>query len=270
MIDKLVFESGRPLVMAHRGESGNVPENTMAALEAAVELGVDVVESDVHLTKDDQIVLFHDDSLMRTTGEEGTVRDYTLEELREFDLGYTFSTDGGTTFPFRGKGLKIVTLQEVFERFPNTMFNLDIKDTFPAAPEALANLLSEMNKKDSVIIASFTDRQIERFRQILPDVLTSAHPGEVKRFVFFSKIGLPRIKSEDIHYRAFQVPVKSGPLTVVTKKFVKMAHERGIAIHVWTINDESTMNKLIDLGVDGIFTDQPSILKSVLSKRGLL
>ncbi len=270
MTDRLLSYIGHPLIMAHRGESGNIPENTMAALEAAVGLGVDIIESDARLTKDDQIVLFHDDTLMRTTGKEGAVRDYTLEELYEFDLGYTFTTDGGATYPFRGNGLRIITLREVFERFPETVFNLDIKDTFPAAPQALADLISDMDRKQSVIIASFTDTQIELFREILPEVPTSAHPGEVKKFVFFSKLGIPRIKREDIHYRAFQVPMKSGPFTVVTKKFIRMAHDHGVAVHVWTINDAPTMNYLLDLGVDGIFTDQPALLKSILQQRELL
>jgi glycerophosphoryl diester phosphodiesterase len=270
MTDRWVFDIGRPLVMAHRGESGSIPENTMEALEAAVKLGVDILESDVRLTRDDEIVLFHDEDLKRTTGKSGTVRSYTLKELFQFDLGFNFTLDEGITFPFRGKGLKIVTLREAFERFPDAVFNLDIKDTFPSAPIEVARLISHMDRKQSVIIASFTDVQIEHFRQLLPDVPTSASPGEVKRFVLSSKIGVPRIKREKIHYRAFQVPVKSGPLTVVTKKFITKAHEHGIAVHVWTINDETTMNRLIDLGVDGIFTDYPSLLKAVLQERGLL
>lgn len=270
MKDRLLLDIGRPLVMAHRGESGKIPENTMIAMDAAVGLGVDVLESDVRLTKDDQVVLFHDEDLRRTTGEEGTIRHYTLDELLNFDFGCNFTPDEGVTFPFRGKGLKIVTLQEVFKKFPLMTFNLDIKDTFSAAPIELARLVSDMNRKQSVIIGSFHDKQLESFRALLPDVPTSAHPGEVKRFVLNSKIGLPRIRNKSIHYWAFQVPIKSGRLTIVTEKFIKMAHERNIAVHVWTINDEPTMNYLIDLGVDGIFTDQPALLKIVLQKRGLL
>jgi len=270
MTDGLVFDIGRPLVMAHRGESGNVPENTMAALEAAVGIGVDVLESDVRLTKDDEIVLFHDEDLVRTTGEEGIIRNYTIDELLQFDFGSHFTTDNGVTFPFRGKGLKIVTLKEVFERFPDMRFNLDIKDTFPAATKELARLIRSMDRQHSVIIASFHNSQLEHFRDVAPDVPTSAHPGEVKKFVLNSKIGFPRIKSNSIDYRAFQVPIKSGPLTIVTKKFIKMAHEQNIAVHVWTINDTLSMNRLLDLGVDGIFTDQPALYKSVLQERGLL
>lgn len=270
MSSSRAFKNERPLIMAHRGDSGNTPENTMIALEKAVEIGVDVLESDVHLTKDDEIVLFHDEDLKRTTGKEGTIRSHTLKELMEIDLGANFTADNGNTYPFRDKGHTIVTLREAFEGFPEMIFNLDIKNTFPAAPMELARIISNMDRKDSVIVASFHDYQLERFRELLPEVPTSAHPGEVKRFVLNSKFGLPRIKTQDIQFKAFQVPMKSGLLKVVTKKFVRMAHERNIAVHVWTINDEETMNQLVDLGVDGIFTDQPALLREVLQKRGFL
>jgi glycerophosphoryl diester phosphodiesterase len=266
----MIFDIRRPLIMAHRGESGNIPENTMVALEAAFKLGVDVLESDVQLTKDNEIVLFHDESLERTTGKLGIIRSYTLEQLWQFDLGYNFTTDYGDTYPYRGKGLRIVTLREAFERFPDAIFNLDIKDTAQSAPMELARLIADMDRKQSVIVASFHGSQLEYFRELAPDTPTSAHPGEVKKFVLSTKIGFPRIKPQDIHYKAFQVPIKSGPLSVVTKKFTKMAHELDVAVHVWTINDEPTMNYLLDLGVDGIFTDYPSLLKSVLQERGLL
>jgi len=270
MTDRKIFDIGRPLIMAHRGESENTPENTMLALESAASIGVDVLESDVHLTKDDKIVLFHDEDLERTTGKSGTIRTYTLDELRQIDFGYTFTSDDGATFPFRGKGHSIVTLQEAFERFPDTIFNLDIKDTFPSAPMELARLISHMERSESVIIASFHNIQIERFRELMPKIPTSAHPGEVRNFVLSTKIGLPRISNNDIHYRAFQVPMKSGPLKVVTNKFVRKAHEHNLAVHVWTINDTPTMNHLFDLGVDGIFTDNPRLLKQVLENRGLV
>lgn len=270
MTSSLLFDIGRPLIMAHRGDSGNTPENTMIALENAVKIGVDVLESDIHITKEDEIVLFHDEDLKRTTGKEGTIRSHTLKELQEIDLGANFTQDNGDTYPFRDRSHKIVTLREAFDRFPDVIFNLDIKDTFPAAPMELARIISKMDRKDSVIVASFHDSQIEHFRELVPDVPTSAHPGEVKRFVLNSKFGLPRIKKQDIQFKAFQVPVKSGPLKVVTEKFVRMAHERNIAVHVWTINDEETMIQLLDLGIDGIFTDQPALLREVLEKRGFL
>lgn len=270
MSSSRIFDIRRPLIMAHRGDSENTPENTMLALEAAVSIGVDVLESDVRLTKDDEIVLFHDEDLERTTGVTGTIRSHTLDELLQIDFGYNFTPDKGLTFPFRDNGLKVVTLQEAFERFPEMIFNLDIKDTVPSAPMELSRVLSHMKRSDAVIVGSFHDSQLERFRELMPSVLTSAHPGEVKRFVLNSKFSLPRIKTQDIQYRAFQVPIKSGPLTVVTKKFVRKAHEKNLVVHVWTINDEETMNYLLDLGVDGIFTDKPVLLRKVLQKRGFL
>jgi len=270
MIERIAFDIGRPLIMAHRGESENTPENTMLALESAVAIGVDVLESDVQLTKDDEVVLFHDETLLRTTGLEGSIRSKTLDELREIDFGRTFTSDGGATYPFRGKGHSIVTLQEAFERFPDIIFNLDIKDTFPSAPMKLARIVREMDRLDSIIISSFHNAQIERFRELMPEIPTSAHPGEVRNFVLNAKIGLPRIRTEDIHYRVFSVPMKSGPLRVVTKKFVRNAHKHNLAVHVWTINDRPTMNTLLNLGVDGIFTDNPRLLKDVLQTKGLI
>lgn len=240
------------------------------ALDAAVKIGVDVLESDVHLTKDDIPILFHDEDLRRTTGVEGTVRQKTLDELLQIDLGHTFTVDDGVTYPFRGKGLGVVTLEEAFERFPDMVFNLDMKDTFLTAPMELARIITKMKRTDSVVVGSFHGDQLERFRELIPEVATSAHPGEVKRFVLNTKIGLPRIKKEDVPYKAFQVPTKSGPLTVVTDKFVRKAHNYDIAVHVWTINEKDEMERLLDLGVDGIFTDFPSRLREVLVDRGLL
>ena len=134
----------------------------------------------------------------------------------------------------------------------------------------LARVISQNERADSVIVGSFHNSQMERFRELMPKIVTSAHPGEVKNFVLNTKIGLPRIRREDIVYKAFQVPMKSGPLKVITKKFIRKAHEYGIAVHVWTINDTITMNYLLDLGVDGIFTDNPKLLKQVLIERGLI
>jgi len=126
--------------MAHRGESGNIPENTILALEAAVKIGVDVLESDIRLTKDDVPILYHDEDLIRLTGKDEKIRKKTIDELLQFDLGYNFTTDVGRTYPFRGRGLTVVTLDEALKRFPDIILNLDIKDTFKgAADEAERN-----------------------------------------------------------------------------------------------------------------------------------
>lgn len=142
------------MIMAHRGDANQAPENTLQAMRGALEIGVDLLETDVRLTKDDHLVLFHDDDLKRTTGEEGTVRELTLDELRQIDLRTTFSPNS-TDFPFRGKGLRVVTIQEAFEEFPDTRFNIDMKDDNKAAPAALAEAIREYERQDSVVVASF-------------------------------------------------------------------------------------------------------------------
>ncbi|MFW9982122.1 MAG: glycerophosphodiester phosphodiesterase [Candidatus Thorarchaeota archaeon] len=256
--------------MAHRGESGNIPENTILALEAAVEIGVDVLESDIRFTKDDVPILFHDEDLMRTTGVSGSIRDKTLDELLQIDLGYNFTTDIGQTYPFRGKGLKIVTLAEALERFPDTILNLDIKDTFRQAPEEVARVLLEHQRIENIMIASFHPPQLKRFREKAPMIPTSAHPNEVRNFVIGVRMRSMRFFVRSVAYKAFQVPEWSGGLQIVTPRFVAAAHERDIAVHVWTINNREDMERLLGMEVNGIFTDYPALLREVLSEREYL
>jgi glycerophosphoryl diester phosphodiesterase len=265
-----LLRNGRPLIMAHRGDSAAVPENTLLSFRRAVEIGIDFLESDVRLSKDDEPILFHDDNLRRVTGEAGAIRDMTLEELREIDLGYAFSPDGGKSFPYRDMNLRVVTLREAFQSFPDVRFNLDIKDDDIEAPSILAEAIKENDRQDSVVVGSFHNAQARRFRNLMPDVKTAASPSEVTRFVFSLKMRALGLFSKKRAYEAFQVPIKYGWITVVSKRFVRAAHERDVAVHVWTVNERDVMAYLYDLGVDGIFTDKPAILKSLLRDLGAL
>lgn len=256
--------------MAHRGDQSAAPENTILALKSAVSLGADVLETDVRMTRDGQLVLFHDETLERTTDGKGKVSEFTLDELQQLDFGFNFTPDGGKTYPFRDMGLTVVTLEEALSKFPNVAFNLDIKDTDPQAPELLARLLREYDREESVIVASFHPRQIERFRQILPTVKTAAHPMEVRRFIMLQRLRIPTILVPRMNVFAFQVPLAYNGQQIVTKRFIERAHRKGIQVHVWTINERSTMEQLITMGVDGIFTDKPSLLVDVLRDRGLM
>jgi glycerophosphoryl diester phosphodiesterase len=266
----MIFDIGRPLIMAHRGESGNIPENTILALEAAVEIGVDVLESDIRFTKDDVPILFHDEDLARITGKDEKVRKKTLDELLQYDLGYNFSTDVGRTYPFRGKGLTVVTLEEALKRFPDTILNLDIKDTFKEAPNEVARILLENQRTEKIMVASFNPKQLKRFRKKAPMIPTSAHPNEVRNFIIGTRMRAMRMFVRSIAYRAFQVPEWMGSMQIVTPEFVKAAHDKDVAVHVWTINDRESMERLLDMEVNGIFTDFPSVLKMVLEDRGYL
>ena len=265
-----IFQMGRPLIMAHRGDPEAGPENSISALRNAVEVGCDVLETDLRLTRDRQCVLFHDETLDRCTGYEGKVSDMDLDELLQMDLGYSYTPDDGETYPFRYGGAKIVTLEEAFTEFPNMSFNLDIKDENPDAPKLLASEIEKYDMGRNVIVGSFHEKQLERFRQIAPSIPTSAHPGEVSRFVFAVKMYMVPIFARKREYQAFQVPLKYGKINIIDEKFIKAAHKKNIAIHVWTINDKETMEWLVDLEVDGIFTDKPRLLRELLQEKGFL
>ena len=266
----MIFDIGRPLIMAHRGESGNIPENTILALKAAVDIGVDVLESDIRFTKDDVPILFHDEDLARITGKDEKVRKKTLDELLQYDLGYNFSTDVGRTYPFRGKGLTVVTLEEALKRFPDTILNLDIKDTFKKAPDEVARILMKNDRTEKIMVASFHPKQLKRFRKKAPMIPTSAHPNEIRNFIIGFRMRAMRMFVRSVAYKAFQVPEWMGSMQIVTPDFVKAAHDKDIAVHVWTINNRPDMERLLDMEVNGIFTDFPSVLRDVLEERGYL
>ncbi len=270
MSDSIVFTEGRPLIMGHRGDPGVAPENTIQSMKSAVEAGVDFLETDVRITKDDRLVLFHDDGLQRTTGTEGIVREKTLDELLNLDIGYGLSPDQGESFPFRGKEYKITLLGDALETFADTGFNLDMKSEEKHVPQLLADLIKTHQREDSVIVGSFHDQQIHTFRRLMPETATAACPAEVTKFVFALKMRVIGLFSKRCKYEAFQIPRKYGRINIVDERFIKASHERNIAIHVWTINERDEMLELIELGVDGIFTDDPSLLRSVLKEQGLL
>ncbi|MHA1994561.1 MAG: glycerophosphodiester phosphodiesterase [Candidatus Hodarchaeales archaeon] len=259
----------RPLVMAHRGDQTVSPENSLLALKNASLLEIDFIESDIRITKDHELILFHDDTLDRTTNASGRIIDYTLDELEsEVDVGYHFTLDDGKTFPCRGKDWRVVTLRQAFQIFPSMRFNLDIKDSESEAPRLLADLITEFDREKSVLIGSFHHDQIVRFRKLLPHIPTAASPNEVKNFIIRHKIRMNRLISPK--YLALQVPVNYNGTRIITPAFVSDAHKRNLAVHVWTINDRATMEWLIGLGVDGIFTDDPWLLLEALQEKELI
>jgi glycerophosphoryl diester phosphodiesterase len=268
-----------PLIMAHRGDSANVPENTMQAFEDAYRLGVDCLETDTHMTADGEFVLFHDPNVNRTTNGKGPIAKFKLAELKALDAGFYF--DAENNYPYRGKGLQILTIDEVLPRFQKVRFNLDIKSRHPDAPARLAKKLTELNVEDRVVVGSFWQKQIKNFRHH-SSITTSAGPFEV---IKFRKIANKWVKNhpgsspepfslsqsevfgQELGYYALQIPEGISILQIITPEFIKFAHGVGIAIQVWTINERSVMERLLDWGVDGIFTDCPNILKDVIKMK---
>lgn len=256
----------RPLVMAHRGGAGLWPENTMHSFERAVDLGVDVLETEIHSTADNILVLMHDSTVDRTTNGSGPISAFTLEELKTLDAGYNWSADGGQTFPFRGSGITVPTLEEVFTALPTVRINIDIKQEKPSLVASLCETIRTFDMVDRVMVASFSAKVLKAFRRVCPEVATSAGTGEVALFYVMNLVFLGRVYRSP--FQAFQIPEYSSGLRVLTKKFVKTAHGLNLAVHVWTVNETTDMQRLLDLGVDGIVTDYPDRLISLLRETG--
>ncbi len=261
------FFKPEPHVFAHRGLPLDYPENTMISFENAVKLGVDVIETDAHLTKDNQFVICHDSEISRISNGNGLIKDYTLKQLKEFDAAYNFSKDGGHTFPFRDRGITFVSVAEILEKFPKQRFNIDLKDKNQKQVELWAELIKEYDAEHRILTASQFTENLKEVRLKFPNMATSFSAGEVFRFYLKNKFrGLKSLKKADFKGDALQVPEKMFGMRIVSEKSIKRAHQLGFKIHVWTINNEKDMIRLLKLGVDGIFTDNAPLLKSILKK----
>jgi len=258
------FNHDGVLVIAHRGGGGLWPESTMYAFEHAIKLGVDILEMDVHATSDGELVVIHDDTVDRTTNGSGRVRDFTLAELRELNAGYNWTSDDGQSFPFRAKGLTIPTLEEVFTAFGDESMVVEIKHFQPSLVSDLSRLIREHGLTDKVLVASVDTETLKEFRRICPEVATSAGEAEV-RFIYGVILAhLARAYQPPAY--ALQVPEYSDDRQVVTKRFIDTAHQYNMQVHVWTVNETKDMKRLIDLGVDGLVTDYPDRLLTILER----
>ena len=236
----------------------------MYAFERAVDLGVDVLETEIHSTADGVLVLMHDSTVVRTTSGTGPVNSFTLEEIKALDAGFNWSNDGGRTFPFRGGGITVPTLEEVFTAFPNIRINVDVKQLEPSLLDPLCRMIRTFAVTDKVMVASFHSRVLKVFRRMCPEVASSFSAREVTLFYLMNLAFLGSA------YRttacALQVPEYQGKLHLPTRRFVDTAHILNLKVHVWTINETSDMLRLLNLGVDGIITDYPDRLMRLLGR----
>ena len=255
-----------PANLAHRGASALAPENTMEAFRIAVEEGAGGLELDVHLTRDGHVVVIHDETVDRTTNGTGAVSEMTIDELRRLDAGHSFSLDGGATRPFRGRGVRVPTLKEILEEFPGVAVNIDLKDGPPGIEAAVLGVLRETKAWRRTLVVSTRRTPVKRFRKISGGhVSTGASRWEIGIFYLLSRLRLERLVSPA--YDALQVPLRHRGIPLVTPRFVRAAHARGVRVDVWTINQADEMRRLLDLGVDVIMTDRPGMLAEVLERR---
>jgi glycerophosphoryl diester phosphodiesterase len=259
------FEGPRPRLFAHRGASGSVPENTIEAFREGLAAGADRLELDVHASADGHIVVFHDEDLSRTTDAEGLVRERSLAELKRLDAGYRFE-DAEGRHPFRGRGIRIPTLDEVLAAFPTVPLNIEVKQFEPAIDAAVLEVLDRHRARDRVLLAAFDDRILRRLRALAPEMASSLSFEEAAAFVGACMSGT--LDGYEAPGDALQVPPDHEGIEIVTPLFVTAAHDLGMEVHVWTINDEAEMDRLLGLGIDGLMSDFPALARSVFERRG--
>jgi len=259
------FAPPRPRIFGHRGAGGVAPENTLPSFALAAALGATHLELDVHPTADGEIVVLHDPDLERTTSGSGPVSSFTWSQLAALDAGYRFTHDGHS-FPYRGQGVRIPMLRELLREFPDHALNIEIKQGDADVVDAVLELLRDADSLERVLLAAEHDDIMATIRRAVGDrVATSMCVGEVVDFI-------GRLQRDDWSGysppgRALQIPPAHAGIELVSSASLSAARRFGIEVHVWTINDTPEIERLLDLGVDGVMSDLPGLVTSAVRRR---
>lgn len=250
----------RPEVIAHRGGEGHWPGETMYAFERAVKMGVDVLEFDIHMTRDGHLVLMHNADVDATTDKSGQLKKMSLQEVQALDAGYRWKR--GSEFPYRGIGIKVPTLDEVFAAFPRARMNIEIKQSDPSLVLKFCELIEKHQiPKDNLLVASFSDEVMKEFRDRCRGVATSTAKLELAEFLLKDRLTGGNFKPK--HADVIQMVDK---LNLVNAGFVERVHKHRLPVHAWTVNEPAEMRKVMAAGVDGIITDYPGPLLALLGR----
>jgi len=259
--------------MAHGGGKDLHPENTLLAFDAAAEIGVDVLEMDVNLTADDVLVTIHGPDLEETTDGTGPVRQVTFDELQKLDAGYRYTDDKGEK-PWAGQGVRHPSLRQVLERYQSTPLDYVIElknrgEDGVLAGQLLARLLVDLGLEDRVMVASFSTRTLQSFREAsYGQVPTSGSEAELRRQVLPMIFGVDKWWVVPGPVAAFQMPLLGAGFDLSQRKVIQRAHQHNQAVHYWTIDDPADMNRLAQRGADGIITDRPDVARNVFQEMG--
>ena len=248
----VLTDLGARLVIGHRGNAAHAPENTIESFAQAVSLGVDALELDVRLTRDGVPVVIHDQTMARTTNRAGSVADLTLYEMRRADAGAWFSPDGGTSFPYRGRGLTVPTFEEVLAAFPDMPLLIEVKVTEAALP--VAEAISHANAADRCVLASMQGSAVAPLR---PKFKTGASGAEVARLLGAIAGGSEATR---LPYDALCIPPWYYGLPLPVRALARLARPAGVVTHVWTIDDAETARSLWSAGIQGIITNDPALI----------
>lgn len=267
--DHAFYRENDPILLniAHRGGKGLTPEETMVAFDTAIESGADVLEYDTHITKDGHLVAIHNCTVDRTTDGSGHVNEMTLAEIQTLDAGYHWEDENGQT-PYRGKGLYIPTVEEILRTYPNHRHLIELKDT--NQPELYEDVIQELwrviqstEMQENVMVGSFTHAINERFEEVSNGQIPIGGGEEaIRSFVTMHVPFLNGLANSE--FDALQIPVAQEGFDLTQRNILKGASKRNKVVYYWTINDEETMRKLVEIGADGIMTDYPDVLQSVI------
>ena len=298
----IVGKDNLPMVAAHRGGTNNNPENTLLAFRKAVnEIGIDIIESDLYLTKDGYLVYNHDSYIDETCDINGKdltlekvedlcddsnnrhyIKDLTLAELEQYNFGFYFEDENGnrpykdcTTEEVKTLGLQIATVDQLFEEFyesnPDLLFIVEIKNSGELGKQAAKILNDTLNKysnyRDQIVIGTFHDEIEAELKEKYNDLMRGAPTGTAAKFVLTQMLGVNIFDNSD--FACLQVPTSYDlgiTIYLNSKSLINQAHRRNIAVQYWTINDADEMRELIELGCDAIMTDDPILLKQVLAE----
>lgn len=264
-----IEEGARPWVIAHGGAKELWPENTMQAFKGAAALGVDALEMDVNLTRDNVLVTLHDATIEGSSDGEGRAIDFTYNELQAFNFGEKFAGLDGN-FPYKDSLVRIPRLADVLAAFPGKPMLIEIKNTGTdgeRAAQELRDLINAYGAADRVLIAAFDDDVLDYFTKITTgSVLISAAEEETTDFVFSGLSGMEYLFRPDAAVVA--IPTSSAGINLSLSRIINSAHRRNMAVQYWTINDKEEMRMLIERGADGLITDRPDIMKALLTEMG--
>lgn len=258
----------RTVVIAHRGGADIYPENTLVSFKGAVELGADALEMDIYASADGIPVVIHDSTVDRTTNASGHVSSFSFEELKQLDAAYWFqdaritSTDSDPTYPYRGQGIGIPGLEEVFSAFPGIPMVVEIKEQDTRLADKMIELVRTYDREDITLFGSFYPDMLQYFRQHAPEIPTHAYEQEVLILLGLAHLRLEGLLSPE--YEAIMVPMRSGRLKVTTPRFLQASHNRGIFTAAWTINRREDMELLIGKGIRALITDRPDLAVEIL------
>jgi glycerophosphoryl diester phosphodiesterase len=254
-------------------------ENTSSAFTHSNQLGIDILEMDLRITRDQKMVIFHDRSLSATTNCEGRISDHSLAELKNCRLkrrdGNKISEVNDSPSPGKYKESAIPTLEQIFQQFPHKRMIIELKDGDPILVKNFCRLITHYGKQSEILVGSFRQKAMDQFRSNCPLVATSATPREAFLFYFLAKLRLAKLTSSvatTLHMPwrfGFKEKNRFFFWDIITPSFVEQAHAKNLFIQVWTVNEPEDMETLINLGVDGIMTDRPELLISIAKKMGI-